>query len=479
MLIGSEIVRTATIAIMLLASAPVSASADPLPARIADAILAALVESSGVPGMGAAISQYGEMVWIGSAGLRDVEAGLPVMPDTRFRFASVSKLFTVTAAARLREQGKLDADAPISLTLPYLSPHWPPITTAQLAAHTAGVPHYQPIDDRRGAKHFDTVEDAALQVVGRRLLTPPGAAYSYSSWGYVLLSAVVEARAGKPFLEVLAHEITPDLAIGPDATGSNDVQASKAYDFVDHRALEASAHDFSYTWGGGGLGGTAPALARFGGRVLDGGVVSPATLEWMQTPARLNDGALVSERDYTVGFGWRRSTDSAGRRVLHHAGSAIGARSALLLYPEQSTAVALLANAGWTSAIEQSVQMLAAPFLRPAPGMEAKPCPVQTTSVQVWEDGNSSHAATGPAQFARLNGVCTGSIPVPARLAARLADFPQRSAAYLTIIGIDLSGGLKRGTLVTPMGAYALTLAKDGRYGVRFDEKRQMMLQFD
>lgn len=469
--------RTATMAGIMLASTPALASADPLPARTADAILAALVESSGMPGMGAAIWQDGEIVWTGSAGLRDVGAGLPVTPDTRFRFASVSKLFTATAAAWLREHGKLNVDAPISSVLPDLSPQWPAITSAQLAAHTAGVPHYQPIDDSRGTRHFDTVRDATALVVGRPMLAAPGAAYNYSSWGYVLLSAVVEARAGKPFLDFLAQDIAPDLAIGPDTTGSADTRASRAYEFVDHIAREAPAHDFSYTWGGGGLGGTAPALARFGGRVIDGGVVSPATREWMQTPARLTDGTPVMERDSTVGFGWRRGIDPAGRRMLHHAGTAVGARSALLLYPEKVTSVALLSNASWTSAIEQSAQMLSAAFLPPPAGRDARPCPVQAVSHQAWED-DAAAPKTGPARFALVNGVCTGRIPMPAALAGRLAGFPQRLSDHLTIIGIDMSSGLRRGTLVTPMGAYPLNPIADGRYEVRFGEKSRLTLRF-
>ena len=462
----------------LLASTPATASDTAQAARISDAILAALVESSGVPGMGASIWQDGRIVWIGSAGLRDVDGGLPVTKDTRFRFASVSKLFAATAAARLREQGKLDVDAPISSLIPYLRQGWPTVTTAQLAAHTAGIPHYQSLDESRGTRHFNSVRDAVALVAGRPLLAAPGAAYSYSSWGYVLLSAVVEAQAGKPFLNIVAQDIAPGLAIGPDATGSAAQQASKAYEFVDHLAREAPAHDFSYTWAGGGLGGTAPALAAFGGRVLSGGLVSAATLQWIEKPARLTDGTAAGERDYTVGFGWRRSTDVQGRRILHHAGAAIGARSAVLLYPDQSMVVGLLSNASWTSAIELSARTLAAPFLPQQHGKSARACPVKVASHQVWENNEGAARKGGTARFAVVNGVCIGRIPVPASLAARFGGFPQRTALHLTIIGTDHAGGLSSAALVTPMGAYQLMPIGGGRYQARFDEKSSLTLRF-
>src|SRR5262245_28755712 len=76
--------------------------------RVSDRILAALVEANGVPGMGAAVVRDGTTVWTGSAGYRDVEKGLRVDKDTRFRLASVSKVVTATAAAKLKEQGALD-----------------------------------------------------------------------------------------------------------------------------------------------------------------------------------------------------------------------------------------------------------------------------------------------------------------------------------------------------------------------------------
>lgn len=469
---------TVTVAALLLGTPAWAASRLPQ-ARIADAILAALVESSGVPGMGASIWQNGKIVWTGSAGLRDVEARLPVTRETRFRFASVSKLFTVVAAAKLREQGKLDAEAPISSMLPYLPPAWRTITSAQLAAHTAGVPHYQAMDEERGKQHFTTVRAAAAQVVLRPLLAAPGTAYSYSSWGYVLLSAVVEAQAGKPFLDVLANDIAPSLALGPDTTGLSLHQASRAYEFAAHTAVEAPAHDFSYTWGGGGLGGTAPALATFGGRLLGGRPVSRSTLEWMQTPARLADGTLVRDQDYTVGFGWRRSTDLGGRRILHHAGSAIGARSALLLYPEQATAVALLSNASWTSAIEQSAQMLAAPFFPQPSGKTGTACPVRATSHRTWEKDETTAPISRPVQFSVIEGVCTGRIPMPPELAARLAGFPQASAHFLTIVGTDLNGGLSQAALVTPMGAYPMISLGSGRFQAQFGEQSRLTIQFE
>lgn len=200
--------------------------------HIADRLLAALVEANGVPGMGAAVVRDGAVVWNGSAGMRDVEAGLPVDRNTVFRLASVSKLVTATAAAKLGDVGRLDLAAPVQSMLPWLQASWPPLTPRQLAAHTAGLPHYQDIDQGLGAQRYATVRDAVGLFERRPLLTAPGSAYRYSSWGYTLLSAVVEARAGEPFLDYVVREVVPGLGIGADASDRDAPNASNTYGFV-------------------------------------------------------------------------------------------------------------------------------------------------------------------------------------------------------------------------------------------------------
>src|SRR3546814_17706682 len=82
----------------------------------------------------------------------------------------------------------------------------------------------------------------------------------------------------------------------------------------------------------------------------------------MWTPTRLIDGSAVADRDDLIGFGWRIGSDSNGERIVHHAGVAIGARSALLLYPDRGESVSLLSTAVWGSDIKATAAMLAMPF---------------------------------------------------------------------------------------------------------------------
>lgn len=441
--------------VALLAACPTWARTSAPASEAADRLLGALQEASGVPGLGAAVVHGDVVVWTGSAGLSDVEAGRPVTADTVFRLASVSKLVTATAAARLVEQGRFDVDAPVAPMLPWLKASWAPMTSRQLAAHLSGLPHYGDADRDLGGTHYASVQDAVRIFADRPLESPPGASYRYSSWGYTLLSAVVEARSGRLFLDYVAEAITPGLRIGPDRSAQDLPTVSRIYGFADGTAARVRAYDFSYTWGGGGLAATPESIARFGARLLGGRIVSPRMFEWMLEPARKSDGTSAQERGYAVGFGWRTGLDEDGHRIAHHAGVAQGARSALVLWPDAGVSASLLSNASWVSSIESSTMVLASAF-EPASarGQRARPCPVGVTA---YEATFSGEPFGGRASFSVQDGLCEGRIELPAgALRTWLDSFPQRDTGELRVIGYDGAEGLAKAAVVTPIGLHRI-----------------------
>ena len=280
-----------------------------------------------------------------------------------------------------------------------------------------------------------------------------------------MLAAVAEAAAGQPYPELLAAQLAPGLAIGPDLTGQSPVMA-KAYIFSAQGPQPAPAHDFSYSWGGAGLAASAPALAEWGSRVLQGRVVDAATRDWMWQPVLDNAGQPVGERNFKMGLGWRLGVDAEGQKVVHHAGSTLGARSVLLLWPQADgggISVSLLSNAMWTSSIEQSAELLSAPFRAPVTGLSALACPVKANR---FEGELQGAALQGSASFRRdAHGRCVGELSLPAALAKVVNPGPQPPTDKLVVIG--LQGDLARAALVTPIGLADWRAQADG--SVRVD----------
>ena len=71
-----------------------------------------------VTGVSIAVVDDQEVVWAEGFGFADKSGNVPAMPETLYEVGSISKLFTVTAAMQLVEQGKVELDQPLSRYLP-------------------------------------------------------------------------------------------------------------------------------------------------------------------------------------------------------------------------------------------------------------------------------------------------------------------------------------------------------------------------
>lgn len=454
--------RNSVCALLLSFAAPIQASGcspvDDPATRTAQRLLQAMVEVNGVPGMGAAVWREQGVVWIGCAGMRDRAAELPVEADTVFRLASVSKVYAATAIARLAEQGQLNLDAPVATYLPWLGPRWAPISLRQLAAHASGLGHYIDADQALGQRHFASARAAVRWFIERPLGAAPGERYVYSSWGYTLIGAVIEAVAGIRYIDYIQRDITPGLDVIQD-TGGDGARVSRLYDIEGDGPALLPGRDMSYTVPGGGMAASAAAVAAFGGRLMGGHIVSTESWQAMRQPFVLNDGSIASEDESTVGLGWRSGRDEDGAVTAHHAGVTEGARSALVLWPDEHTAVSLLSNALWVSSIERSAMLLAAPFRAPPPGLIDRACPLQA---QRYRGTLAESNIAGELRFALEQNRCVAVLDPDSTLAAAFAKATAWPGRNLQILSLSADRNLSRAALVTPYGLYELRASADG-----------------
>ena len=178
-------------------------------------LAADLVTKQGIPGLSVAVARRGTVIWSEGFGLADVESGVPVTSQTCFRAGSVSKVLTAAGVARLVEEGKLDLDAPIQRYVPGFPKKQWPITTRQLAAHTAGIRHYGDVEALRlkGAPHFASIREGLTLFQDDPLLSEPGTNYSYSSYGWTAVSAVIEGASGQEFLSFMSDAVFEPLGL--------------------------------------------------------------------------------------------------------------------------------------------------------------------------------------------------------------------------------------------------------------------------
>lgn len=332
--------KLALLFLTALVATPTFAEAPDTYAEVADLVEAARTEWY-APGMSVAVVVDGRIAWARGFGLADVENEVEARPDTVYRIASISKPISATAILQLVEKGKLFLDDPVTKHVPSFPDRGLGITLRHLLTHTSGIRHYKE-REMNLKEHFDSVE-AALEIFkDDPLLFTPGTKYSYSSYAYNLLAAVVESASGLTFEAYLKEKVWGPA--GMTATklehqGEIVPHRSRQYVVAGEGVANAPFADLSVKWAGGGIISTVEDLARFAVALDQGVLLKPETLETMYEPMTLTDGTRT---DY--GLGWDSQVDEKGRRWIAHGGGATGGSTYILRLPEKRFAVTIAAN---------------------------------------------------------------------------------------------------------------------------------------
>jgi serine beta-lactamase-like protein LACTB, mitochondrial len=225
-----------------------------------------------------ALARSGEILWSEAHGYAHAEEHRPATPETRFRIYSVVKPMTAVAAARLMEAGRLDPNVSVQRYVPDVPEHLGAVTAMQLATHTSGIRHYADEAEGRNRQHCESVEDALALFSMDPLVHAPGERETYSSWGFVLLSAVIQGVGEEPFPEVmrrLVFEPAGMVSTVLDDPGRSMEHRAAFYRETEAGAIEPEAPvDNTCKWGAGAFVSTAQDVAHFGQAMIDGSLIS-------------------------------------------------------------------------------------------------------------------------------------------------------------------------------------------------------------
>jgi serine beta-lactamase-like protein LACTB, mitochondrial len=310
------------------------------------------------PGLAIAVAVHGQVVWSEVCGYADLAWRTPVTAATRFRIGSVSKTLTAAAAGRLAQEKRLDLDAPIQRYVASFPAKSHPVTARELLAHVAGIRHYQGSEALSGV-HYLSVTDSLRVFARDPLLFEPGTRYSYSSYGFNLVGAAIEAIAEEDFGEAVTRLVLAPLGMQHTAIDDGRRRQSWAtpYEVTEARkAIPAPSVDLSNRLPSGGFRSTAEDLARFGSRLGDDTFLRKQTQDAFFREQHLDDGSGTS---YGLGF---EVGQAPFGRVVGHTGNVAGGTAFVLAQPRAGVAIAMATNVGYVTA-------------RTAPDLSAVPDP--------------------------------------------------------------------------------------------------------
>lgn len=330
--------------------------------RARQIVRTALAEQN-IPGFSVAVGSGGEIVWAEGFGYANLDTKSPVTPTTVLRIGTASKVLTSAGVGLLLEQGKLSLDDTIQKRVPEFPEKKQPITLRQLMAHTSGMRNDGGDEGPLFGMHCDRPVEAFREFADADLLFDPGTQYRYSSFGWIVVSAAVEAAAGEPFLNFMRKNVFESLGMEstvPDSTTNPPGQASVYFPrfAADPRYGPDPMRDVDYTcYAGASVFLSTPSdMVRFAMGITSGRLLKPETVSLLQAEQQLASGAGTG-----YGLGWDIETEKVNvedTRVVGHDGDQLaGEVSSLITLPKNDIVVSVISNMSYAKAHEVALKI--------------------------------------------------------------------------------------------------------------------------
>lgn len=198
-----------------------------------DAVVSRFMKAHAIRAMSVAIAREGTLA--GNRGYTWAQANYPITrPDTLFRVASVSKIFTCAAIDNLRATGALTFATRgfgflgiSSRLLPTQTPDADidRITVLDLAKRMSGLARdfgvdFRTIAGRLGQSTPPTRAQLVAYVYGEPLIARPGTGDNYSNSAFTVLTSIVEKASGLSFIDYLRRNLLLPLGIDDVRVGA-------------------------------------------------------------------------------------------------------------------------------------------------------------------------------------------------------------------------------------------------------------------
>jgi CubicO group peptidase (beta-lactamase class C family) len=329
-------------------------------------VLADAIAEHAFPGCAFGVLSAGEVIHQGALGRFTYEEdSRPVLVETVFDVASVTKVVATTAAAMLLHQrGRLELEIPLGELVPAfvsgraVGDRARSVTLRHLLAHSSGLPGY--VDFFRTAKTPEELLRACLQLP---IEAEPGTRAEYSDPGFILLGMALEAVIGQDLAIWVRREVIEQLRLSatgfrPAVEQRPSIPPTEEDKTFRHRRIQGEVQDEN-AWvlngasGHAGLFSNVPDLLRFAGELLNAGR-EPGSLGGRQTLFDLATVDLFAKRQgpesSSRALGWDTPSENStsGRYFLPGSIGHLGF-SGCSLWIDRAAGVAavLLTNRTW------------------------------------------------------------------------------------------------------------------------------------
>ncbi|MBM7662057.1 CubicO group peptidase (beta-lactamase class C family) [Bacillus mesophilus] len=305
------------------------------------------MEEENIVGVSVGISLEGKTIYQKGFGLRDIDRGLPVTPETNFGIASVTKSFTALAIMMLEAQGLLSIDDPVVKHLPELKINgikdMSAIKIHHLLSHTTGLP---PMERK---EHINNYQDHInyIRETEYSLLGKPGEYFSYCNDSFLLLGAIIERKTGKLYRRYMTNQFLDQLGMNrstfslEELNKMDNVSVPYHYNKTSNQLEQVAWPTLGTFETGGGIRSNVVDLLKYG-QLFVGDQYH--FIEKMWKPF------IRVGRDSFYGYALNNTPNYADQwMVVQHGGGQPGVSSNFGFIPEKKLVITVLTNVGGVS----------------------------------------------------------------------------------------------------------------------------------
>lgn len=262
-----------------------------------------------------------------SFGLANRPFNVPNSPDTRYRVASITKVFTAVLVLQLVEEGKLKLTDSVTAYLPDFSGEsGTAITLHDLLHHTSGLPNPDHATRsyeealQKGLPQYETLQTPSAFV--RRFCTGKlthsvGSAFDYNNCDFIVLGEIISRVTGSSYEQVLNDRLLKPLHMDNSGLAHEaDITPRLASTYFRPGISQPLRSDFPMypenMSAGGAMYSTVDDLLLFGSALFSGQLLRPSSLNEMMTPGLDNYGDGVWVQQYEIAGKKRRVLDVTG-----------------------------------------------------------------------------------------------------------------------------------------------------------------------
>lgn len=264
--------------------------------------------------------------------------------NTKFRIASVSKMFTSYAIYILADKRLINLNSSIRSFIPSLNKKFKNITVNQLILHTSGLT--RSIDNLGGkTNHNSYTNDELISIINSTdLQSVPGKSFSYSNVGFSLLGIIIENITKKTYADAMNYLVFNPLGLkntGHEIEGKILLNKANGYNWIGQNIYNSNHENKSHVIAAGSLFSSANDLILFSKEIINGSLLSKEMhKKYLKIVSNNRTGGGW------VSWGYKANLENEKKKgqLVMHGGSSPGFRAVICIFLDHKKIVVGLSN---------------------------------------------------------------------------------------------------------------------------------------